>query len=756
MKESEVQVGTVVELPRGGRIVQTPIGGIQVGAPPETIKDTLVTPESVPRFFVLPHELFHWQKGINVGDMEFPIYFNFFIRKQKVTICCTEEQGARLSVAIRESVFGPEKLDLRQDLFSDDLNAWVPDISRELSFFRGSLALEDLFDIVCFKDDVVEIDGVHIRRTADSFQFSWDGQEAVPVPAAVSYTPQYDIGERLPTPFVPPRFGVTCLGPSHGFDPHDNTSGFIIWLNHSGIMVDPPVNCTEWLLQSNVNPKFIDSIILTHCHADHDAGTFQKILQEGRVTVYTTPTIMQGFLRKYASFSGEHPDFLKSLFDFHPVYIDQSFYVHGGEFTVYYSVHSIPTMAFRLTFQDKSFVYSSDHQNDPDIHESMRAGGTIDQRRYEQLKSFPWDADVIYHEAGIAPLHTPVTYLASLPEDVQRRITCFHIAEKDFPTDSLLSRASFGIENTRYLDTAPPQYEEAYRVLDVLKQLDFARDLSVPKVQQFFGIVERQTFRAGEHIIRKGSRGNYFYIIMNGNAAVLVDNLVRGKALGAYDYFGEVALMTDSDRTADVVAESEVEVLSIERSRFLNFIAGTEFETVLRRLIRNRSEETWNLLAEGLPFVHLTDYQRMWLESVLQPREYEASEVLIEHGAAVQEVFLVRDGRLRVEDEGGKTNTLQRGMLAGSMGDLHRQQPSTLRVTSETKVSVFAIAFEDVKGFLDRNPGAVMRVNDGTQPLPESDSVSSPGGSADDLRRARASARAEAIARYAAPPAAGP
>ena len=42
-----------------------------------------------------------------------------------------------------------------------------------------------------------------------------------------------------------------------------------------------------------LSPSLLHSaLILTHCHADHDAGTFQKILQERKVTVLTTPTIM--------------------------------------------------------------------------------------------------------------------------------------------------------------------------------------------------------------------------------------------------------------------------------------------------------------------------------------------------------------------------------------------------------------------------------------------------------------------------------
>jgi hypothetical protein len=31
--------------------------------------------------------------------------------------------------------------------------------------------------------------------------------------------------------FRPPKFGVTILGNSHGFDPKGSTSGYIIWVN---------------------------------------------------------------------------------------------------------------------------------------------------------------------------------------------------------------------------------------------------------------------------------------------------------------------------------------------------------------------------------------------------------------------------------------------------------------------------------------------------------------------------------------------
>lgn len=78
--------------------------------------------------------------------------------------------------------------------------------------------------------------------------------------------------------FEPPLFGLTVLGASHGFDPKEGTSGYVLWINRRGIMIDPPPNSTTVLRANHIAPRLIEAIIVTHCHADHDAGSFQKIL----------------------------------------------------------------------------------------------------------------------------------------------------------------------------------------------------------------------------------------------------------------------------------------------------------------------------------------------------------------------------------------------------------------------------------------------------------------------------------------------
>ena len=45
---------SVISLPRGGVIVHTPIGTVQFGMPPDTIKDSMKLGISVPKIFVYP------------------------------------------------------------------------------------------------------------------------------------------------------------------------------------------------------------------------------------------------------------------------------------------------------------------------------------------------------------------------------------------------------------------------------------------------------------------------------------------------------------------------------------------------------------------------------------------------------------------------------------------------------------------------------------------------------------------------------
>ncbi|MBN2444569.1 MAG: cAMP/cGMP-dependent 3',5'-cyclic-AMP/GMP phosphodiesterase [Spirochaetales bacterium] len=699
----------VTVLPRGGYLVQSPVGYIQFGAPPETIKDTMGLPLSVPQIFVLPGELFHRQKGISIAELEFPIYYNFFIRKKRTTIIGTRPQIAKLIRTLNEAIFGPKDVTLSKDVHPSRKDVLIPDIRKEMKYFGGAFTFKDLVGLGYLHNNRFSYENVDITIDDDrDFDVYFDDKKVAHIPGMIEYKPKFRIGKRLPEPYNPPLFGVTCLGPSHGFDPKENTSGYIIWLNHNGVMVDPPVDSTEWLENSNVNPKLIDSIILTHCHADHDAGTFQKIMEEGKITIYATHTVINSFLRKYAALSDEPVTYLSQLFMYHPIYLGQPVFIHGGEFNFFYTLHSIPTIGFTLKFQDQSFVYSSDHQGDPEVHKELLKLGVINKARYEQLKDFPWDSKVIYHESGIPPLHTPIKYLNSLPKDVQKRIVVYHIATKDFPEKTDLTLATFGIENTLYFKTKPPQYEKMYQILGLLKHLDFFDSLPVTKVQEFVSIIVEETFLKGTKIIEKGTMGDKFYIISSGNVAIESEELVTKKLASTYEYFGEMTLMTDKPRAADVIAETDVVVYTIEKNKFLSFISNTEFEVTLQRLVENRENVIWNVLQASPIFTRLSSYQKTWIESILQPAAYEGKGVLLEEGKLMDNVFVISEGDVFVTQHGRVITTLGKGDFIGAMHKIQRKEPADYTFTYKDKISLLVIKKDDVLEFVNKNPGVGM------------------------------------------------
>jgi len=698
-------------LPRGGFIVDIGDEYVQIGSPPETIKDSMLMEKGVPQVFIITNKMFDWLKGISLAEIEFPIYYNFFLKKRKTIIICENNQKEKILKVLQEALFGPEKINIKNDYDSNFAKYPPPDLKKEMNYFRNNLQFNDVLDFIIFEDNKVEYKNIKIIKNGnDSFEFYKSNNLLSKVPGTINYQIQYKIGERLKEPYIPPLFGVTCLGPSHGFDPTENTSGYIIWLNHNGIMVDPPVNSTEWLEDSNVNPKLIDSIILTHCHADHDAGTFQKILREEKITIYTTKTVINSFLRKYSSLTGYKEEDLSKLFNFYEVKIGIPFFIHAARFEMFYTLHSIPTLGFKIKFEDQSFVYSSDHNNDPELHKKLLNEGIITKERYEELSSFPWDYNVIYHEAGIPPLHTPVKYLNTLPKEIQKKIVVYHIAKKDFPQETDLTLAKFGIENTFYFNATPPQFEKCYSILNVLNHADIFEGISIKKILQFLTIINIEKFKKGDQIVKKGTVGDKFYFILSGNVSIPDENLKQKKIYSTYEYFGEVSLLNNTVRAADVYADTDVVLLTIEKEKFLSFISGTQYDIILRRLSRIRSPETWNLLSTSNLFKYCTSSQKTWLESLFIPYVKTGEGYLIKKGDQIEYIFIINEGEVFV-DINGKIKTLKYGDYVGKLKDVYEKIPSQYDYFHTHDVYLYAIPAKDMYIFLNKNPGILMKLD---------------------------------------------
>jgi CRP/FNR family transcriptional regulator, cyclic AMP receptor protein len=93
--------------------------------------------------------------------------------------------------------------------------------------------------------------------------------------------------------------------------------------------------------------------------------------------------------------------------------------------------------------------------------------------------------------------------------------------------------------------------------LDAMRRIPLFADLSDPELQQVARLFKQRSFKDGETVAQEGSGGAAFYLIDSGEATVTVGGRPRS-ALGAGDYFGEIALIDEGARSATITAASEL------------------------------------------------------------------------------------------------------------------------------------------------------------------------------------------------------
>ncbi|MCA9790396.1 MAG: cyclic nucleotide-binding domain-containing protein [Candidatus Eremiobacteraeota bacterium] len=700
-------------LERGGVLVEWGDFHLQVGAYPETIKDTMARDPGVPQLYLLPDQLFDVPLGVSVAELEFPLYYNYYIRGQKLRFVCRRSQLRPVVQVLKEALFGPPRLDLESEYPQGARSFGFPDLPAEMYRYKlkdgKPVRLRDMAEPVLFNEQgQVEVDGVNIWAMGDNrFRLARDGVSHLVIFNPVEPPPvRPDAVNR----YQPVDFGVTVLGAGHGFDAETLTSGFIVWLNGRGVLVDPPVHSTEWLRRNGIDARLIADIVLTHCHADHDSGTLQKILEEGRIRLHTTPTVMESFIRKYRAVTGLSADKFGRLFDFHPVMVGQPINIAGGQFLFRYNLHPIPTLGFVVRFQGRRFAYSCDTLYDPKTIREWADDGILSPSRKEDLLNFDWEADLILHEAGIPPIHTPLDVLAELPDVVKKRLYVTHVSPSSVPPETGLRVAPTGLENTIKLFVDPPDVSLAHQMLDVLVHTDLFRSLPIEKSLDFLRIARPKTFQAREQIIRKGDLGECFYVVQSGEAEVIRDGTVV-KVLGRYDYFGEMAIVLDQPRYADVVARSRVEVIMIDRLDFLQFIANTEIPSLLRQVARNKMTDAWPVMSANRHFRPLTTFQKTQLLAILQTRQFAEGEALYRIGGLPLQLFLIADGEVLLRDEHKRKLKVGRGTLLGRIPEegqmvTHRVEA----VAASPSVRVFQASLKQLARFFQSNPGTFIRI----------------------------------------------
>src|SRR4051794_12735567 len=83
---------------------------------------------------------------------------------------------------------------------------------------------------------------------------------------------------------------------------------------------------------------------------------------------------------------------------------------------------------------------------------------------------------------------------------------------------------------------------------DSLKKIPLFATLDDKEIQGIAEQMVERRFKAGDKLTEQGASGAGFFVIDDGTAEVTVDGESR-RTIGAGDYFGEIALLSDATRT---------------------------------------------------------------------------------------------------------------------------------------------------------------------------------------------------------------
>jgi len=125
----------------------------------------------------------------------------------------------------------------------------------------------------------------------------------------------------------------------------------------------------------------------------------------------------------------------------------------------------------------------------------------------------------------------------------------------------------------------------------VFRRVSFFADLEAGELDALSRAANVRHYSAGEPILREAEPGDLFFVLVEGEVKVFVDSQDGREVvlthLQAGDFFGEMALLEEENRSASVTALTDSELVALGRDDFLA-VLGRDF-TLTRKILKTLS-----------------------------------------------------------------------------------------------------------------------------------------------------------------------
>ncbi|CCD84449.1 putative transcriptional regulator with a cAMP binding domain, Crp family [Bradyrhizobium sp. ORS 285] len=179
--------------------------------------------------------------------------------------------------------------------------------------------------------------------------------------------------------------------------------------------------------------------------------------------------------------------------------------------------------------------------------------------------------------------------------------------------------------------------------LSVLRQHPIFRELEPDALDQLCRYAKPTTLKRGATIFSKGDPGSSLYAVISGTVKISVSSPDGRNAIlnliSAGEIFGEVAVLDGRERTADATANTNCEILVIDRREFLPFVKSQpvlamKFIELLCDRLRWTSDQVEQVILQDLPrrlasaLLGLTEKQKVDASRTIAITQQEISEMV--------------------------------------------------------------------------------------------------------------------------------
>jgi hypothetical protein len=128
---------------------------------------------------------------------------------------------------------------------------------------------------------------------------------------------------------------------------------------------------------------------------------------------------------------------------------------------------------------------------------------------------------------------------------------------------------------------------QVYMKIKLIRNVHIFKDCTTPCLKMIAQCLEQEFFSPYDYICKKGDQGNEMYIIGHGEVEVVSGEKVVAE-LKAGQFFGEIALIEDTIRSADIISQSYCDLYKFKKDDFKEVIVkypdlGEKFQKIYKK-----------------------------------------------------------------------------------------------------------------------------------------------------------------------------